>query len=140
MPDGGSVSPEPTVSDATREARIEWLFGEVLEQAEEDREAWLRNAGNDDPGVLAEVRSLLEAYRLAPGLLDEVRPAAVGVPLPSGGLEEGDTLGPWRIIRQLASGGMGTVYLGERIDDSFRMQVAIKVLSARVVHPGLLSQ
>ncbi|MCG8457616.1 MAG: serine/threonine-protein kinase [Holophagales bacterium] len=38
--------------------------------------------------------------------------------------------GPYRAVRLLGSGGMGTVYLAEREDDEFQRQVAVKVLRA----------
>jgi len=37
-------------------------------------------------------------------------------------------LGPYRLIREIGHGGMGTVYLGVRDDDAFQKRVAIKVL------------
>lgn len=46
-----------------------------------------------------------------------------GRPLPRGTL-----LGNYQIIRELARGGMGVVYLAERADGEFERQVAIKVL------------
>lgn len=36
--------------------------------------------------------------------------------------------GPYRLIRQLAQGGMGAVYLAERDDGEFRRQVAVKLV------------
>lgn len=47
----------------------------------------------------------------------------------------GQRIGPWRIVRLLGSGGMGAVYLAERADDSFRQQVAIKLVRNRLVDP-----
>lgn len=47
----------------------------------------------------------------------------------------GRRIGPWRIVRLLGSGGMGVVYLAERADDSFRQQVAIKLVRNRLVDP-----
>jgi serine/threonine protein kinase/Tfp pilus assembly protein PilF len=47
----------------------------------------------------------------------------------------GQTIGPYRIVRTLGSGGMGEVVLAERADDQFRQQVAIKL-----VKRGLLSR
>jgi len=38
-------------------------------------------------------------------------------------------LGPYRLIREIGHGGMGTVYLGVRDDDAFQKRVAIKVLN-----------
>lgn len=37
-------------------------------------------------------------------------------------------IGQYRITRTIGAGGMGTVFLAERADDSFRQQVAIKLL------------
>lgn len=47
----------------------------------------------------------------------------------------GRRIGPYRIIRVIGSGGMGIVYLAERADESFRQQVAIKVVRNRLVDP-----
>jgi non-specific serine/threonine protein kinase/serine/threonine-protein kinase len=37
-------------------------------------------------------------------------------------------VGPYRLIREIGRGGMGTVYLGLRSDDAFQKRVAIKIL------------
>jgi eukaryotic-like serine/threonine-protein kinase len=37
-------------------------------------------------------------------------------------------LGAWRLIREIGAGGMGTVFLAERVDGHFDRQVAIKLL------------
>ncbi|MBO9661688.1 serine/threonine-protein kinase [Dokdonella sp.] len=41
-----------------------------------------------------------------------------------------DRLGPYRLIRELGAGGMGTVFLAERIDGGFTQRVAIKLIRA----------
>ena len=41
---------------------------------------------------------------------------------------ESRRIGPYRLIRTIGHGGMGTVYLGVRDDDAFQKRVAIKVL------------
>ncbi len=51
-------------------------------------------------------------------------------------LEPGTRLGPWKIERLLGEGGMGRVYLGERADGAFQMQVAIKVLRSELELPA----
>ena len=48
---------------------------------------------------------------------------------PSPRLPDGDPrVGPYRLIREIGHGGMGTVHLGVRDDDAFQKRVAIKVL------------
>src|SRR5258708_14888944 len=43
-------------------------------------------------------------------------------------MEEGDRIGPYRVLRTLGVGGMGEVFLAERADAEFEQQVAIKVV------------
>jgi eukaryotic-like serine/threonine-protein kinase len=56
-------------------------------------------------------------------------------------MEEGDRIGPYRVLRTLGVGGMGEVFLAERADAEFDQQVAIKVVYggtvARAVHSRL---
>src|SRR6185503_479577 len=41
--------------------------------------------------------------------------------------EAGDSVGPYRLIHELGTGGMGTVWLAERIDGALQRQVALKL-------------
>jgi serine/threonine-protein kinase len=43
-------------------------------------------------------------------------------------LDVGDRLGAWRLVRKLAQGGMGAVYLAERADGHFEQRAAIKLI------------
>ncbi|HZD53680.1 MAG TPA: serine/threonine-protein kinase, partial [Woeseiaceae bacterium] len=53
----------------------------------------------------------------------------------AGSTAAGRRIGPYRIVRVIGSGGMGIVYLAERADESFRQQVAIKLVRNRLVDP-----
>ena len=52
---------------------------------------------------------------------DETRPLQVEI-------DTDVRVGPYRLIRELGRGGMGTVYLAVRSDDAFQKRVALKVL------------
>ncbi len=64
---------------------------------------------------------------------DATEVSAPRKPLPQLGgaeteLDEGDRLGAWRLVRRLAKGGMGAVYLAERADGHFEQRAAIKLI------------
>jgi serine/threonine-protein kinase len=42
----------------------------------------------------------------------------------------GRRIGPYKVLRELHHGGMGTVYLAARADEQYQMRVAIKVIKA----------
>ena len=47
--------------------------------------------------------------------------------IPSGADQPGDTIGPYRLLRELGSGGMGVVWLAERSDGLVKRAVALKL-------------
>jgi serine/threonine-protein kinase len=73
-----------------------------------------------DPALRAEVEEMLAAHRAAGGF-GEGPVAAVSEATPS-------HIGPYRVVRELGRGGMGTVYLAERNEPGLRRSVAIKVV------------
>lgn len=46
----------------------------------------------------------------------------------------------YRLLRHLGEGGMGTVYLAERVDDDFSQQVALKLLTAAAEGSPVLTE
>ncbi|MEM7284105.1 MAG: hypothetical protein AAF438_21075, partial [Pseudomonadota bacterium] len=54
-------------------------------------------------------------------------------------IKPGAEIGSFRILDLIGTGGMGHVYLAERVEGDFDQQVAIKLLNARVVDQELLS-
>ncbi len=108
--------------------RIEQIFHQALEQPPEARDAWLESACAGDPGLHAEVASLLESDRAAGAdpVGANVRQAVLDlhkeeVAKPA---MEGRLVGHWRLIRELGQGGMGTVYLAARADRQYESQAA----------------
>ena len=81
----------------------------------------------NDPTLLDEVIELLEAQTLA---LDSAqRPLRELIAqLAEPELQVGERIGPWRLTRRVASGGMGAVFLAERADETYQQRVAIKLL------------
>lgn len=48
-----------------------------------------------------------------------------------------DRLGAYRLLRELGAGGMGTVFLAERVEGGFTQQIAIKLLRGFPTQDGL---
>lgn len=91
--------------------------------------AWRTELGRmtNDPALLDEVIELLEAQTMA---LDSAqRPLReLIVQLAEPDVQVGERIGPWRLTRRVASGGMGAVFLAERADETYQQRVAIKLL------------
>lgn len=108
--------------------RVDALFDEALDLPPEARDAWLDALGERDAELRAAVVRLLRAHDRSSGFL--AQPAMeVAAPLLAEGVEPGpeaERIGPFRLLREAGRGGMGTVYLAERVDGEFGQRVAIK--------------
>ena len=113
------------MSGEERWQRLQALFDALIEIDPAEREAWLA-AHESDPALRREALALAAADAGADeSITDRLREAA-------GELGEqpvsGTRLGPYRLLREIGSGGMGTVFLAERVDAEFDRRVAIKLI------------
>lgn len=94
---------------------------------------------SDDPVLIEEAMAMLQARTASfERALEPLRDLLSASPEPE--LNVGDRIGPWRLVRRLASGGMGTVFVAERDDESFRQCVAIKLLRSALADPALVQR
>ncbi|MEX2473278.1 MAG: serine/threonine-protein kinase [Gemmatimonadota bacterium] len=119
-------------------AEIDALFSQALDLPPTEREALLAES-TDNEDVRREVRRLLAADHAAEGFLEgpldtrsigtleDALAMSDGAP-PEELDRSGQELGPYRLIRRIARGGMASVYLGERSDGAWSQQVAVKVI------------
>jgi len=118
------------VADVPRWRRVNALLQEALLLSEDEREAWLRALGPRHADLLPALRALLA--RGAAAHTDQfMRRSAdkVWAEAVSGGspAAPGQLVGPYRLIREIGAGGMGTVWLAERADGTLQRQVALKL-------------
>ncbi len=123
--------------DAARWQRVKAVFEDAFERERSAQDAIVGAAFPDDPEMREAVAALLRAHARDSGPLD-LPPAVVLDPadLTSGDLaDDGGSagaaptrIGPYRIVRELGRGGMGTVYLAERDEPGMRKTVAVKVV------------
>jgi eukaryotic-like serine/threonine-protein kinase len=108
------------------------LFDEALAVPTVERTALIdRVCGNDDV-VRREVRSLLASHDAAGGFVQKRIDAALASFHQTTDIPTLARVGPYRLVRELGRGGMGTVFLAERDDDQYQAKVAIKL-----VRPGM---
>ena len=109
--------------------------GQLFEQARAlpggERTAFVERecAGNEE--LRSEVSSLLASHRAVAGgfVQERIQRAATAF---FEATAHPPRVGPYRLMRELGRGGMGTVFLAERDDDQYRANVAIKL-----VRPGM---
>jgi eukaryotic-like serine/threonine-protein kinase len=100
--------------------KIKHVFNQTLDLPRNERESFL---ANHDSSVKKEVIELLKSHENAEEFI--VEPAAVEFGL-SQDLVVGIVIDDYKIIAPIGVGGMGTVYLAERI--GFEQKVAIKLI------------
>jgi tetratricopeptide (TPR) repeat protein len=105
--------------------RLEAIFLAALELERSARRRFLDEACGTDAALRRDVESLLAAD-------EEARDFLEPPPRPRDDVDPnvGRILGPWRLLRRIGRGGMGSVYLAHRADSSFEKTVAVKLIHA----------
>ena len=105
------------------------IFFDALELGAEARETFILEACAGDGSLLAEVRSLLTSHAKAGGFLEAPAiGAAADAVRDTADPNVGRQVGAFRVVRRIAAGGMGQVYLAERTEGEFTQEVAIKLI------------
>ncbi|MEM7048128.1 MAG: serine/threonine-protein kinase [Acidobacteriota bacterium] len=118
--------------------RARRIFEASLDHPSGDRDLFIAHQTAGLPHLGAEVQDLLAAHRQATGWL-ESPPLAVAVEAFEP-LECGTRLGAYRIIAEIGRGGMGVVYRAERADQTFRKEVALKVVLPGAIRPEMVDR
>jgi tetratricopeptide (TPR) repeat protein len=115
---------------------LERLFHEIADLDPESRRRWL-DEHCPDPALRAEVEALAEHDANAEEFLSRpVLKLAADLQAPASAPRE--TVGPWRLVRPIGRGGMGTVYEAERLDGEVLQRAAIKFVPLAVRSPAVL--
>ncbi|MEO8160733.1 MAG: serine/threonine-protein kinase, partial [Arenimonas sp.] len=111
------------------------LFDQVIELPAADRNAALERT-SFAAAVKDRVRAMIAALESSPGFLDQpplLHGSASQLAIEYSSLAVDARVGAFRIDRLIGRGGMGEVYLAQRVDADFTQQVALKLLRPEAV-------
>ncbi len=108
--------------------KVKNILENALEKSPESRFVYLEEFCGEDEDLRREVENLLEFEQPEADLLESDVVAAVLQNDSSIKNLLGKRIGNYKISGELGSGGMGTVFLGERVDGEFRQIVALKLI------------
>jgi tetratricopeptide (TPR) repeat protein len=128
------------MGDAEHWGRLKDLFNQAAGMPPDERSGLVARVASADPELAARLRTLLDSHDRTGGFLESSVAWEAAAVVEEAGVSAwiGRQLGPYRIVRLLGHGGMGTVFLGERVDGAFVKQVAVKVIGAPVASDALV--
>jgi WD40 repeat protein/tRNA A-37 threonylcarbamoyl transferase component Bud32 len=123
--------------------RISAHLDRALELEGQSREAWIAELERNDAAIGRQLRELLGAHAAnsAAAFLERSPLSRAAGWAPEGEATNyrsqiiGRQFGSYRVLSLLGHGGMGSVWLAERVDGLFTRRVALKL-----IHPALVSQ
>ena len=118
----------PTPPDPERLRRVNALLEEALALPPHEREAWLQRLHVSEAPLASSLAAMLAraAVETDTFMRLPVGWGTLGEPAEDDD-QPGDVIGPYRLLRELGSGGMGHVWLARRIDGTPQRQVALKL-------------
>jgi serine/threonine protein kinase len=112
--------------------QIEAAFNQAADLPPDAQQQYLNQL---DPDIRAEVESLLKAEHNPLTLTTEIATNIAELQLNDP--RNNQRLGPYRILGELGTGGMGSVFKATRDDDAYQKVVAIKIIRANLAHTQL---
>jgi eukaryotic-like serine/threonine-protein kinase len=111
---------------------LEEIFATAIELGSSDeRIAYLNVACGGDPSLRGQVERMLVAYVKSGSFLESPALEIAATALQEAAEQPGTTIGRYKLVEELAEGGMGIVYLAEQ-QQPVRRKVALKI-----VKPGM---
>jgi eukaryotic-like serine/threonine-protein kinase len=127
------------VDKKARHQKLRDLFDQAVTLDAPQQQAFLDALGARDSAFSAALATLLHADQEQAGLATQRPVALISETLAA--IDDdywlGRTIGKYRIISRLGMGGMGQVFLCERLDDAVLQRVALKIVRRDAMTPNL---
>jgi predicted Ser/Thr protein kinase len=124
--------------DRERFGQVEAIFQAALDTDPALRMQYVAEACGTEQELFDEVASLLRAAGAELDTVAEAIGSTARMTLETQEPQAGEMVGSYRLVRKLAEGGMGAVYLAERADGLFAGQAAIKFVRANLMSTAAL--
>lgn len=118
--------------DSKRWKVVQKIFEAAIELPPNERELYLKEACDGDRELFDEVSAMLDADSTRNSLLDRPIQESISSFVEIDQINK--RIGPYQIVKEIGSGGMGAVYLAKRVDGQFEQEVALKLIK-----PGMHS-
>jgi serine/threonine protein kinase len=112
--------------------REEELFHACLTRPQDEWESYLEQRCGDDRNLRARLSRLLAAHAAAGD-------ATLSPPILRAARYEPETIGPYRLVRPLGEGGMGSVYEAEQTEP-VRRRVALKIVKLGMLSDEVMAR
>src|SRR5438132_4863426 len=130
--------------------QLKSLFHSALEVDESHRAAFLDQACEGNAELHSRIERLLVSHEEAGSFLVSPALHGSGISFLADGddgqravtekTRVGQRIGPYEIIREIGRGGMGTVYLATRADQTFDRQVALKLIKRGMDYDAIIKR
>jgi serine/threonine protein kinase len=121
-------------------SRIRRIYEQALPLSGSARETFLRQECQGADEIRAEIERLLSAHENIPSWLEPPVWGSARTLAPDPPKLEGRRLGSYTLIREIGRGGMGSVYLAERSDETFHRQAAVKLILPSAGSAGIIAR
>jgi len=118
-----------STQDADQWQILSPYLDQALSLSDEERAHWLLAMDEDDSGLAAQLRELLDEHRAA----EQEGFLKTGPGWNAGPNLTGQTIGAYQLISPIGQGGMGSLWLAERSDGRFERRCALKFLNIALV-------
>jgi eukaryotic-like serine/threonine-protein kinase len=109
-------------------ATLSRLLDKALDIDIEAREVWLASLLGEEQHLAAKLRQMLaDSGGRSSGFLSSLPVLEKASHPDESVVQPGELIGPYRLIREIGRGGMGTVWQAERADGAFKREVALKL-------------
>ncbi len=116
---------------------LERLFHDAVGRPAAERDNFLDSACGSDAELRAEIQRLLSADAVAYDRIERIVAGSAASATDDLREKPGVTIGPYRLIRALGHGGMGSVWLAQTAGEDEGSRVALKLIRPELTNPWI---